>query len=116
MVTHDIDEALRLADHVALMNAGRLEQFGTPDELVLSPATPFVERFFGEDARIRRLSGRTVRDLMHDRTPLDGPDVSADASARAALALMLRAGRDTLAVTDAGRVVGRIRLADLGQT
>ena len=56
MVTHDIDEALRLGDRIALMNAGRLEQFGTPEELVFHPATPFVSQFLGEDIVLRRLA------------------------------------------------------------
>lgn len=47
MVTHDQDEALALADRVAVMNLGRIEQVGTPDELRTAPATPFVRTFLG---------------------------------------------------------------------
>ena len=46
-VTHDQDEALEVADHVAVMNAGRIEQVGTPDEVYHHPATPFVYNFLG---------------------------------------------------------------------
>lgn len=46
-VTHDQDEALEVADQVAVMNQGRIEQFGTPDEVYHSPATPFVYNFLG---------------------------------------------------------------------
>ncbi len=46
-VTHDQDEALEVADRVAVMNQGRIEQFGTPDEVYHSPATPFVYNFLG---------------------------------------------------------------------
>jgi len=46
LVTHDQDEALDLADHVAVLRDGRLEQLGTPAELTTHPATPFVEQFF----------------------------------------------------------------------
>ena len=47
-VTHDQDEALELADRVAILNDGRLEQLGTPDEVHDNPATPFVMSFVGE--------------------------------------------------------------------
>ena len=44
-ITHDFDEALRLADRIAIMKDGRVEQVDTPDKVVLSPATPYVARF-----------------------------------------------------------------------
>lgn len=118
MVTHDLDEALRLGDKIALMNAGRLEQFGTPEDLVFSPASEFVRRFLGEDVFIRRLARHTVRDFMRPEVSFVGADeasVEADLSARTALASMLRAGHDDLRVTDGGRPVGRLSLRDLGQ-
>ncbi len=48
MVTHDPEEAMFLADRIALMRAGRIEQQGTPEQLYLHPATPFVAEFFGD--------------------------------------------------------------------
>ncbi len=47
-VTHDQDEALELADRVAILNKGRIEQVGTPDEVYDDPATPFVMSFVGD--------------------------------------------------------------------
>jgi len=47
MVTHDQEEALALADRIAVMNLGQIEQVGTPDELKSRPATPFVKEFLG---------------------------------------------------------------------
>jgi ABC-type Fe3+/spermidine/putrescine transport system ATPase subunit len=47
-VTHDQEEAMALADRVAVMNQGRVEQFGTPEELEAGPASPFVFEFLGE--------------------------------------------------------------------
>ncbi len=54
-VTHDMDEALKMADRVVLMRQGRIEQLGTPAELQNSPATEFVRNFIGED-RLAQLS------------------------------------------------------------
>ncbi|NJO54549.1 MAG: sulfate ABC transporter ATP-binding protein [Bacteroidales bacterium] len=51
-VTHDQDEALEIADRVAILNQGRLEQIGTPDEVYEHPATAFVAGFIGEAARL----------------------------------------------------------------
>ncbi len=51
-ITHDQSEALVLSDHVAVMNAGRFEQVGTPQQLYYHPATPFVASFVGENNRI----------------------------------------------------------------
>ena len=52
-VTHDQDEALELADRVAVMNNGQIEQFGTPDEVFHHPATPFVMNFLGQVNQFR---------------------------------------------------------------
>jgi putative spermidine/putrescine transport system ATP-binding protein len=51
-VTHDQEEALAVADRVAVMNAGNIEQIGTPEELYTSPASPFVANFVGLSNRI----------------------------------------------------------------
>ncbi len=47
-VTHDQEEALEVADRVVVMNEGRIEQVGTPDEVYDQPATPFVLQFLGD--------------------------------------------------------------------
>jgi len=52
-VTHDQDEALEVADTVVVMNAGRIEQIGTPHEVCAAPATPFVREFLGDVAQPR---------------------------------------------------------------
>ena len=60
-VTHDQDEALELADRVLVMNEGRIEQIGTPDEVFHQPATEFVVKFLGEVNFFRgRLEGGKV--------------------------------------------------------
>jgi sulfate transport system ATP-binding protein len=47
-VTHDQEEAMEVADRIVVMNKGRIEQIGTPDEVYQSPATPFVYEFLGD--------------------------------------------------------------------
>jgi osmoprotectant transport system ATP-binding protein len=63
-VTHDIDEALKLADRIAILDAGRLVQVGTPDEIVDRPASAFVRDFVG-DPELRRLALTIARRELH---------------------------------------------------
>ncbi|MCB0879777.1 MAG: ABC transporter ATP-binding protein [Thermoleophilia bacterium] len=64
IVTHDLDEAMRMGDKVAiLMEGGRLAQIATPEELLANPASEFVERFVGGDSTLRRLALAKVHDL-----------------------------------------------------
>ena len=88
-VTHDIDEAIRMGDLVAVMettpNGGVLAQFGTPGEILARPASDFVARFVGADRGLKRLSLARVRDLPLRRpvTARAGDDAR-DAHRRAA--------------------------------
>ena len=111
-VTHDIDEAVRLGDHVALLSQGGvLEQYARPAELLARPASDFVAAFLGEGRMVRRLALLTVRDAKLDT--LDGSavpsgSVALDASLRDALDAVLRAEDGRVAVRDAGAVLGVI--------
>ncbi|MEK6719393.1 MAG: betaine/proline/choline family ABC transporter ATP-binding protein [Chloroflexota bacterium] len=63
-VTHDIDEAIKMGDLVAVLQlGGKLAQFGTPEEILAAPASDFVARFVGADRGLKRLSLSRVRDL-----------------------------------------------------
>lgn len=107
MVTHDIDEALRLGDQIALMNGGRLEQFGPPDDLIQRPASEFVRQFLGEDATLRQLAGRNVAEFVTATPSQTGlPQIDESLNARSALSVMLREGTDALTVTREGVPVG----------
>ncbi|MEW6422356.1 MAG: ABC transporter ATP-binding protein [Deinococcota bacterium] len=113
LVTHDIDEALRLGDRVALMRAGTLAQFGTPDDLIYRPANPFVRHFLGDDAALRQLAGRTAAEFVRPGDPSGLPVIEGTLDARSALGVMLREGSDALAVTRGGRPLGVLRWEDL---
>ena len=67
-VTHDIDEAIKMGDLVAVMEVGGvLAQFGPPAEILATPASEFVARFVGVDRGLKRLSLTKVSDLQRDR-------------------------------------------------
>lgn len=77
-VTHDIDEAIRLGDMIAVLRTGgRLAQFAPPDRLLSAPADAFVEDFLGADRGIRRLSFFTAAGLELTTAPIVGEDEAA---------------------------------------
>jgi len=99
LVTHDLDEAVRMGDRIVLMRAGRIVQADTPDRLLAHPADAFVADFTGPDRALRRLAGLTV-DALAEPEPAEGaPTIASDASVRDALALLLETGSERLAVT-----------------
>jgi osmoprotectant transport system ATP-binding protein len=70
-VTHDIDEAIKMGDRVAILKKGGvLAQYATPPELLMNPANDFVEDFVGADRALKRLSLLRVRDIDLWKAPL----------------------------------------------
>jgi len=70
-VTHDIDEAIKMGDRIAVMReGGRVEQYATPAELLMAPANEFVEDFVGADRALKRLALMRVRDINLWEAPL----------------------------------------------
>ena len=114
-VTHDIEEALLLATDIAIMERGRLAQWGTPLDLLEHPASAFVAEFVGGEASgLKLLLLRTVADRLRPGEAAEGEPLSSNASLRDALAAMAARHTDRLPVVDpAGRPLGAITLADL---
>jgi osmoprotectant transport system ATP-binding protein len=114
-VTHDIEEALRLATVIAILERGRLAQWGAPIDIVEHPASAFVRDFVGgEGSGLKLLGLRKIAERMRPGGSAVGLPVSADASLREALAAMTERHTDRLPVADAsGRAIGIIMLADL---
>ncbi len=70
-VTHDIDEAIKMGDRIAILQEGGiLAQYATPAELLMYPASPFVEDFVGSDRALKRLALQRVRDIDLWKAPL----------------------------------------------
>jgi len=105
-VTHDIDEAIKMGDLVAVMEeGGRLAQFGPPDKILAHPATEFVARFVGADRGLKRLSLVTIDDLdLEPSGPRPGlPTFGPATKLRDALSVLLVAdARGGVALDDAG--------------
>lgn len=108
-VTHDVDEAVLLADRIAILgDRCRIEQFGTPLEVLGKPASPAVEDFLGQDRVLRALTVIPVTQALSD-IPCEGPLLSSSASAYDALTLMLSEGAESVAIqSDSGLLLGTV--------
>ncbi len=117
LVTHDIDEAFRLGDRVAVMSEGRLLQYDRPEVLVTRPANPLVARMTGSAERAMRLlslttAGEVALPLAANGTDMDGLVVPTSASLREVLSELLWRGSDCATVVDAdGTPRGRLTVA-----
>lgn len=113
MVTHDLDEAIRLGDRLAILGTGgALHQYATPAEILERPADGFVAGFLGDERGLRRLSLIPVSAI-----PLEaGPVVAPDATAEAARACMERYDVDWFGVADGSGLAGWAWASDLPAT
>ncbi len=125
-VTHDVEEALCLADKIAVLRTGQLVQYGTPFEIITRPRDAFVEELAGGGDILRRLSVMKVAAILEaernnppSQQPEAGstdrsPAVHLDNDLRTALSRLLESGSESIAVLNGdGRPVGRLSLADL---
>jgi len=114
-VTHDLEEAVKIADRICLMNVGQVEQYDTPEALLKHPKTQFTREFLGPSRILLRLSRISLTALVEPLNK-ETPEVSVKCSAMArdAFSALLANGSRSVGVTDeSGQVVGQIRLESL---
>jgi osmoprotectant transport system ATP-binding protein len=115
-VTHDVEEALLLADKIAILKEGALVQYDTPWNLLTNPADEFVRELINADDRIRQLTVLKAKDVMvqpsHHEQALKKVQQRTDL--RQVLSLLLSSPNAVVAVTDSsGKIVGEISLQQL---
>jgi osmoprotectant transport system ATP-binding protein len=104
-VTHDIDEAIKMADRIAILNTGGvLEQYAPPQEILRTPANDFVKRFVGAERGLKRLALVRVADISVEEGPVVAPSATADEARRA----MDKFDFDWTSVVDDGELLGWI--------
>ncbi|WP_455427476.1 ABC transporter ATP-binding protein [Dryocola sp. LX212] len=115
LVTHDIEEALRLADKIVLMDAGQVVQQGAPIELLTNPVNDFARDFFGRsELGLRLLSLRQVANSVRADEHMVGEAIPAELSLREALSLFVDRQCERLPVVDAGGAhCGVLHFSDL---
>jgi osmoprotectant transport system ATP-binding protein len=117
-VTHDIDEAIRMGDRIAILREGGvLAQYDTPDAILAHPADDFVKQFIGEDRALRRLALRTLAEVPLEPATAGtaGARIPKATSVRNAVSQMLETNDDhVVVVDDDGSELGIFRLDAAG--
>ena len=115
LVTHDIDEALRLAEHLVLMDHGEVVQQGNPLTMLTRPANDFVRQFFGRsELGVRLLSLRSVADYVRREERAEGEALAEEMTLRDALSLFVARGCEVLPVVNTqGEPCGTLHFQDL---
>jgi osmoprotectant transport system ATP-binding protein len=102
-VTHDIDEAIKMADRIAILNRGGvIEQYAHPEEILRAPANDFVKNFVGSERGLKRLALIKVADIEVEEGPVVSPTDPVDEAKRA----MARFGFDWVSVVADGELMG----------
>jgi glycine betaine/proline transport system ATP-binding protein len=110
-ITHDLDEALKLADHLVILKDGAVVQQGEPQGILLNPCDPYIEDFVSDINRARVLRVRSVMSPVSD-AHITG-EVDADKSLEDLITLSDGDTNDIYRVTDNGETVGQIDMKDL---
>jgi glycine betaine/proline transport system ATP-binding protein len=108
-VSHDLDEAFKIGNRIALMEGGRIVQCGTAREIIANPVSDYVAEFV---AHMNPLGVLTARDVMSVDDGAEGAQVGAEMPVKDVME-WLRHGATTLAVVEGGRRIGIIRSADV---
>ena len=120
-VTHDIDEAIKLGDRVAVMRGGKLVQYAPPGELLAHPVNAFVAEFVGSDRGLKRLALLTVGGMDLDTNVAraavspNAPILSPASTLREALIRMLASEAQVGVVLDGQRYLGLLTLSKIGK-
>jgi glycine betaine/proline transport system ATP-binding protein len=120
-ITHDLDEAVRVGDRIAIMRDGMIIQVGTPEEIITSPADDYVTDFVAGISRLKVVKAKTLMQSRKDVERLSGPisddlpDVSADENLTEIIKKMIVSGGPVL-VKDSGKLQGVITSGRVLQT
>jgi glycine betaine/proline transport system ATP-binding protein len=106
-ITHDLMEALKLGDRIAIMKDGRFVQIGTPEDVVARPADDYVADFTRDVPRAHVLTARSIMTPANGSTPSDGPTVMPETVLQDLLPLIAEGDR-VVRVVDGGSVIGLV--------
>jgi glycine betaine/proline transport system ATP-binding protein len=106
-ITHDLAEALKLGDRIAIMKDGRFVQVGTPEEVVAHPADDYVADFTKDVPRAHVLTARAIMRPANGQAPADSPTVAPETIVQDLIAIVAETDR-TIRVVEDGAVVGLV--------
>lgn len=113
-ITHDIEEAIRIGDRIAIMREGRMIQIGTPEEIALNPVDDYVADFMEGVSRLKLIKAHSLMTPIHagggagEELRSGHPCVDIDASVEEMIDIAIAQGADRLAITQGGQVVGAV--------
>ncbi|MGE8064597.1 quaternary amine ABC transporter ATP-binding protein [Pseudomonas sp. NPDC089569] len=115
-ITHDLDEALRLGDQIAILRDGQVIQQGTSQDIVLRPADAYIANFVKEVNRGRVLNVEAVMQPLRAGAPLNGPTIFAGTTVEEAVrSLALAPDGDVTVVTTSGKPIGIVTFRRLAE-
>ncbi|SHF53456.1 osmoprotectant transport system ATP-binding protein [Jatrophihabitans endophyticus] len=120
-VTHDIDEAIKMGDRIAILReGGELVQYDTPDAILANPVNDFVAKFVGQDRGLKRLALSTLEHIELDRSATSSAaervTVPVTSTLRDALSVLITESADSLAVTGSdGSVIGTVGIEQINR-
>ena len=118
-VTHDINEAIKMGDHIVIMNKGELVQHGTPMEILCNPANDFVKDLIGTDREIKLLELTKSEELVTRTKNIPEQIIEKDSFILAidpvqrALEIMMKKNSDLVGVRDGAEMIGTISWEDI---
>ncbi len=115
-VTHDFDEALRLADRIAIMKDGIIEQLDTPANIVLNPATEYVRKFTEEVPREKVLKIESIMDAYTEGADMSDLRISKDSIIGSVAESVLNTNRPVAVVDESDKIVGMIQRSNIINT
>lgn len=109
-ITHDLEEAIRIGDRIAIMKEGRIVQIGTPEEIVLQPADDYVADFVEGISRLRLVKAHSImkRSPASSSVLSQAPHADIDDDLQTLIDLALNQGADEIAIDDHGTTVGTV--------
>ena len=113
-ITHDLDEALKLADHLVILKDGFVVQQGEPQQILLKPSDPYIEEFVSDINRARVLKIRSVMEEGSGRKVSQG-SVNADTSLETLIAIAEGDTNRSYEVEDGGNTIGTISMQEVFQ-
>lgn len=105
-ITHDLDEALKLGDRIAILNGGKLVQDGKPEEILLNPADQYVSNFVKDVNRAKVLKVKSIMSSSTDSS--EGPKVNMNDSIESCLPIILETRSKLIVIDDNDNIVGTV--------
>lgn len=112
-ITHDLEEAIRIGDRIAIMKEGRIVQIGTPEEIVLKPADDYVADFVEGISRLHLVKAHSIMSQAPDKVKVGAPQASLEADLQTLIDITLKHQSEQIAIVERGQTLGVVTRENL---